>query len=124
MPPEHYYGDIVRRLFLFGAVLMLFAFPLFSPAIPVEPTLNIIAIVLLSVMAGLTNPRQKWTLVIDIVVSIVAFAVPEYYAITFSHLGGSPLFVINQFLAFCFLIALYFSVKSARNAFGKPAEKK
>ena len=119
MPPEHYYGDIVRRLFLWGAIVMILVFPLYSAAIPAQPILNLVGIILLSVMAGLTSPRQAWTLVADVVVAIAAFAVFEYYAVFFSRAGDTNLFIVNQLLALCFFIAMYFSIKTARNALSK-----
>lgn len=116
MPPEHYYGDTVRKLFLSGAIIMLLVYPLFNHTIPAQPMLNIVGIILLSVMAGLTNPRQTWILVADVFLSIAAVSVFEYYAVSFAQAGNQNLFIINQLLAVCFFTALYFAVKTARNA--------
>lgn len=119
MNMQHYYGDAVRTLFLLGAGIMLIIYPLFSGTIPAQPVYNLIGIVILCVMAGLTSPRKSWVLVTNVFVSAGAFIVFEYSALLFVQVGEQNLFIINQILAICFLVSLYLSVKTARYAVSK-----
>jgi hypothetical protein len=114
MPPEHYYGDIVRRLFLAGAIVMVLAYPYFSPFLPQGPAFMMIAIVLLAVMAGSTNPKERWTAAVDSIVSLFAVVFFENHAITFVRTPLTWIFLTDQLLVLIFIIALYFSVKTFR----------
>ena len=116
---QHYYGDIVRRLLIVGAIIMLLiapyeyahralSIPFFSTA------LFAIAMVFL---AGFTNPRHRWTILFDTIVSaclclIFAYLAFSYYTLVERILD--PIFLVRQLLALIFLIALYFSSKSLR----------
>ncbi len=113
-PIIHYYGDIVRKLFLAGAVIMLLAYPFFRTNIPLRPAFTIIAVALLSVMAGLTSPKERWTSAVDALIALGAVITFEYYAVKFAAPQFGGLFVANQLLALTFLVALYFAVKTFR----------
>lgn len=115
-PPQHYYGDTVRRLFIFAAVVMLVGLPFFADRLSAPLVLVLFAILLVALFAGLTNPRQQWVAVLNIGISLIVLIVFEYYAIMFYAEGGSfqLLFWIVQVLAVSFLFALYFSVKMLR----------
>ncbi|HUC31588.1 MAG TPA: hypothetical protein VMR99_02800 [Candidatus Paceibacterota bacterium] len=110
---EHYYDTIVRKLFLAGAIVLILTYPFFSPLLPERPAFILIGIVLLSVMAGLTNPKQRWTSLIDIAVSLFAVVYFENHAIIFVR---NPslfwIFMTDQLLVLIFIVALYFSVKT------------
>jgi hypothetical protein len=114
----HYYGDEVRRLFLLGAVVMALTLPFFQDLIhqPLEVSLG--AILIVGIAAGLTNPRQGWVAMMDIVISIVATLVFEYNAVqNYSLYGsGSGLFWADQVLALIFLVALYYASKTLRGS--------
>lgn len=117
----HYYGDIVRRLFFCAALIMLVTFPFFNKMIPENPELSIAAIVIVGLLAALTNPRQLWTTILNTIVAILAVCVFEYYALIFysRYSLDSAIFWINQLLSLLFLISLYYSVKTFRGTLVK-----
>ncbi len=118
---EHYYGDVVRRLFLASAVLMLATYPFLKDLIPETPVFSIFAIVMIVLFAGLTNPRQVWVAVANMILSGVGLLIFGFYAFQFyaAYTPSSSIFWVNQILGILFLIAFYFSVKTLR---GMPVE--
>lgn len=111
----HYYGDLVRRLFLGGAVLMLVALPFVNPLLPFPIFTSILVIIILCLVAGLTNPLQTWVAIINEVTAIIAVLVFEYYAVLYyQNSGFSLIFNINQILALNFLVAFYYATKNLR----------
>src|SRR3989344_4510405 len=113
---QHYYGDVVRRLFIVGSFVMLLTLPIFNSLIPVHVFFSILAIIIVSTIAGMMNPIHKTMAVIEFFVSIIALLIFEYFAVEyFVSLGQNhPLFFINQGLAILFFVALYFSSKTLR----------
>ena len=112
----HYYGDVVRRLFLVAAIIMLVTLPFFNDRLPISSNLSLLIIVVLAIFAGATNPVKIMLAVIDVMVSIIGAAAFEYYAVQFyiTFSPGDFLFWINQGLAVIFIFALYFSTKTLR----------
>ncbi|MDO8482630.1 MAG: hypothetical protein Q7S86_02315 [bacterium] len=115
---DHYYGELVRKFFLFGGVVMLVSLPFFSDLIPASPTFSLLAVVAISLAAGLINPLMRSAVLFNIVVSIVAMLIFEYQAIrlygTLTLATEGVFFFINQVLALNFFLATYYGVKSAR----------
>lgn len=112
----HYYGDIVRQLFIAGGVIMVLTLPFYKYVIPVPSFVAVLAIVIIDIAAGLTNPRQLWVMKLDLGISLMAAIVFEYHAVTGYETQTEPLFWITQGLAVIFFFALYFSIKSTRGA--------
>lgn len=112
----HYYGDEVRVYFIIGAVIMLVTLPVLRDLILVPPTVSLIAILIIAVAAGLTNPKHVWAAIINVAISGVALIMFENYAVNaYSQYGFKHLlFITDQILALNFLAALYFSVKTLR----------
>lgn len=110
----HYYGDQVRIILFLTGLVMLGGLPYFKDLIPTPANYSIFAIVVIAFLAGFTNPKQVWTIYLDLVVSLVGFLVFEYFAITNSSDLSSGFFLINQLLALLLLVAFYFSTKSLR----------
>lgn len=107
---------MVRVLFMLAALVMVLSLPLINNLLPVNAFVSILIILGLGFLAGLTNPEQKWTVVLDTIIALVALSIFEYFAVN-AFLEGSitnPLFYINQLLAIIFLFALYYSTKSVR----------
>lgn len=109
----HYYGDSVRKIFVGAAVIMLLFLPFYTDRIPFSYSASIFTIVFLGVIAGVTNPLQKWVIVLNTLISAGGVAVFEYMAIN-NYEFLSLFFWINQLLAVLFLIALYFNTKTFR----------
>ena len=120
MTPGHYYGDIVRKLFLAGAIIVILVYPFFSslevpsPFIPAGSVFMITAIVLLAILAGLTSWRGRWTAALDVAVSLFEVVFFEDHAITFVKTPPIWIFLTDQLLALIFITALYFSVRNLR----------
>ena len=78
---RHYYGDTVRVLFLLGAIIMAVALPLFANQLPFPKEISLIAIVLIVVIAGLTDPVRKGIAVLNVVISMAGLLIFEYAAL-------------------------------------------
>lgn len=111
---SHYYGDTVRKLFLAIGVVMLVALPFFSSSLPGPALIAFLGVLVVAVVAGLTNPKQIWVMGLNVGVSLAGLAVFEYYAILQAKTDPVWLFVINQAIALLFFFALYYSVKTLR----------
>lgn len=113
---RHYYGDVVRFLFILAAVIMSVALPFLNTNLPVPVIFSILAILCIGALAGFTNPVLKSTAIINSGVSTIGLIVFEYYAvrayITVSFIN--LMFVVNQILALIFLFAFYYSIKTLR----------
>lgn len=112
----HYYGNLVRRLFLGGAIVMLLGLPFFNAILPVDIFYSLLAIIILSLVAGFTSPRKTWAIAVDEIIAIVAVLAFEYYAVGYyiQYAGWSWIFAISQLLALDFLVALYYNTKTLR----------
>ena len=112
----HYYGDDVRKIFVGSGIVMLLTLPFFNNLLPVHAFVSIFTILVVSIAAGLTNPRKTWTATANVAASVLGLATFEYYAVdAASRYGGeSSLFLVNQFLALAFFVALYLSTKTLR----------
>jgi len=77
-------------------------------------------VLLLTVLAGLTNSRTKGVIMADVVTSIIFFLLFEYLAVSayvqMRHII-EEVFLLRQLLAPLFLIAVYFSTKTYRGVF-------
>ncbi|OGE75437.1 MAG: hypothetical protein A3C85_02980 [Candidatus Doudnabacteria bacterium RIFCSPHIGHO2_02_FULL_48_21] len=115
---EHYYGDAVRMLFLVAAIIMLTSLPMFDQYINIPTVFSVLAILILGLAAGLTNPRQIWDAGINMGVSSAGFLVFMTYAVnSYQASTGEKFFLTNLVLGFTFLLSTYFSVKTFRGLF-------
>ncbi len=112
---RHYYGDTVRSLFMFVAISMAILLPLVKSVLTVPVGISIVAILILGIFAGLTNPRQQWVIGFNSAIAIVGFLVFEYFGINAFIAGEEFFFVINQLLALIFLFAIYYNTKTLRS---------
>lgn len=112
----HYYGDIVRRLFVAASVIILLSIPELIKAFSPTVLELIIGIIIINFLAGLTNPLQSKIAFFDALISAIGFVIFEYQAVIEYTLHGPEtfLFISNQLLAFIFSFALYYSVKTLR----------
>lgn len=115
----HYYGDLVRALFLVGGFVMLVTLPMFNSFLPVSAAFSLLAIVLLVLSAGLTNPKNERSAMLDMSISGIALLVFGYDAVVRYSLGSAGdstgwLFWVDLFLASVFFGALYYSLKTLR----------
>lgn len=113
----HYYGDIVRLIFIIGAIFVLLGIPTMTSILNIPAIIPIISVAVLGITAGITNPVQIFSLRLNVVISIIFlmfFAYMGWYSYTSGTTGFAGF--INQVSAVLFLIASYFSVKSLRGA--------
>ena len=118
----HYYGDTVRVLFVIGGLIMIVSYPFFSSFIKAPIVFSIIGAIALAIFGGLMNPKQKWIMALNTVISIGAFIAFEYSAV-YAYLNLSPaqsvhvaFFWVNQVLSLIFFFAAYLSTKTLRGA--------
>ena len=114
---KHYYGDITRKLFLLGGVLMLFFAPLYPDLLPVNNFFVIVGAIGLSVFAGITNSRQFWVNVADMILAVFLFTLFEvavFQGYNGAEHGISVVFLVRQGIALIFFFTLYYSVKTLR----------
>lgn len=111
---RHYYGDVVRIIFVVCAIVIGLVIPLGgSLAVSIIGMPIVLALV---VLAGFTNPHSKTIMILDTVAAALGILVAEVYAIG-AYLGQSLyLFVLFEVLSVLLLVALYFSAKNVRAA--------
>lgn len=112
----HYYGHIVRYLFLAAAVLMIITLPLFYKYLNVPIIFSVFAIAVLGIAAGLTNPKQISSAIVNFVVSCFGFIIFGYVAVkAYENITGDDKYIITTVaLALIFLFSIYFSMKTLR----------
>ncbi len=116
----HYFGKLIRLIFILGGVVMLAGFPFFSGLIGLPAPLTLLAVIVLTIVGGLINPISKWVFVLSSGVSIGAVMMFEYYAYyTFVNLSpvvqiNVAFFWVNQMLSLLFFVALYLSIRTWR----------
>lgn len=121
--PAHYYGDITRRIFIIGGVVVLLGVPFFVQYLPLPAVLSVFVALILALAAGFVNPKLRIVHIIHLVVSALAVIVFESYAAymyTYLPLDGTILFLflITQTLSILFFVALYYSAKTVRGMSG------
>lgn len=116
MQQAHYYGDKVRSLLITIGIIMIVTLPFFTDRIPKPASFSIIAVLAIVILSGLLNPKHKSLIILNTLVSAVAFIVFEYYAVSTaqSFSAGDSFFIVNQALAILALLATYFGTKSVR----------
>lgn len=118
-PIPHYYGDTVRRFFLACGLVMLLTLPFVATRVPYGLVNAIALIVLLAIFSGVTNPRVKAIMVLDLSISAIGFIYYAYYAaiIYLQNSVNDILFWVDLVISVFFFFALYFATKSVRGEF-------
>lgn len=113
---QHYYGDIVRYLFLAAAVLMLIGLPVFQDYINLPVLVSVCAIAILGIAAGLTNPQQMISATANFVVAVAGFIIFAYNSVIAygNEIADDKFLLSNVVLGVIFLFSLYFSMKTLR----------
>lgn len=114
-PLSHYYGDFVRIIFIITGVIMLFGMSIMSLELGIPIGVSVVAILILGIAAGFTNPALRSSLVLNVVVSLIGLASFIYFSyLSFQYNLSSQIELINKILAVGYLIASYLSIKSLR----------
>ena len=111
----HYYGDVVRVLFVVVAVLLLISIPMFGTVLPFGVPAQIVGAIILVLCAAFTNPHSKWIVVANAIIAGCAVMLFEAAGIFLYTKDAIPLFFVREAGALLMLFALYFSVKTARS---------
>ena len=111
----HYYGDSVRSFFMVIAIIMLVLAPFFGSYLPWALPFEIISALALVVLAGLTNPKSQFVMMINAAVAALGLLVFEIVALNAYVEGSMLLFLAREVIAVCFLIALYQSLRTLRH---------
>lgn len=115
LPAPHYYGDIVRSIFVFAGLVMLAALPFSVSFVPLPLPFTIAGIVVLALLAGFMSPWRVMITLANTIVSLTGTIVFEYQAVTTLNTGEPTyLFFASQILAIAFFVALYYSTKTLR----------
>ena len=110
----HYYGDIVRRLFIGAVAAIVISAPFFGGAIPLLLPLEVIGAVALVILAALTNPKNKTVMIADAGAAAFGIVLYETTALYSYSKGDIWTFLAHEALVLTFVFALYFSTKTVR----------
>lgn len=113
----HYYGDIVRKLFIAAGIIMIITMPVLQQSLSALTFVSLAAIVAIAFFAGFTNPAQEKSVLWDTLVSLAALVIFEYHAVLAYRATQSFWdlnFLVNELLAIIFFFALYYSMKTLR----------
>jgi hypothetical protein len=114
-PIPHYYGDLVRKLLIVAAVMIMLTIPIFPNIYLLPIAVLVVIIFALTTLAGILNPKQMIFMVLVGVVSTSLYFVFENNALYYFGAEDKDLYTwINQSLAILFLITIYFSIKTIR----------
>lgn len=112
---RHYYGDITRNLFLAAGGTMLIFIPLQGSIFPEAAFLFIFGVILVCVLAGLTDARKRWVAVMNAALAFLGLAFFEFYGLQSYRVDGFSFeFLVHQAIALIFFFALYYSTKTLR----------
>jgi cation transport ATPase len=109
------YAGIVRKLFLISGLLLLATLPFLETGFSSAIFYSIALILVLTFFAGMTSPKEKQSILIDILVAVAGFVTFAYQATT-KFTGFFDLFFFTNFsLAVLFLLAFYWSIRAVRS---------
>ncbi|MBI3634075.1 MAG: hypothetical protein HY228_00465 [Candidatus Yonathbacteria bacterium] len=115
--PPHYYGDLVRKQFLFAGFIIIIAALIDSELQNFYLFVGLFGVVGLTVLAGLTSRGNRAVMFTDVLVSACMFLIFEYFSISafvrYQNFSD-PVFFLRQMIAVIFLITLYYSTKTMR----------
>lgn len=112
---HHYYGDKVRLIYLAMAVIMLVITPFFKDRLPVPAFYSIVGVLVLAILAGLTNPKSRSVIFFDFLVSIgLLLAFGHEVVVSYNKTSVDSFFWWNLTLAILAVFTLYFSSKTLR----------
>lgn len=113
-PEAPYYGNIVRKLFIICGLVILITLPFLKTLISGPIFYSLLAVIILTFTAGITSPKYKKSILVDIIVSIVGFGLFAYQGIIAFSGFLNLFFITNLTLAILFLFAFYWCIKTAR----------
>lgn len=110
---RHYYGDVVRVLFIVIAVLLGISV-LLSDNVPLGLIISTPAIILLVMLAGYMNPHGRIVFIVSMLTAAFGVLVIEIFAAAAYTQSNMPLAASLGIAWLMCIIALYYSVKNLR----------
>ncbi len=111
----HYYGDKVRTIFIIAAIIIIVMAPFFRDRIPFREHYTVLGVMVLAMLAGLTNPKLRSIIVLDFIASIFSFLIFGTEAlVTYSQYKGDTFFWANLVLSVITIFGIYYSSKTLR----------
>ena len=111
---NHYFGDIVRQIFISTAALILVAAPFYADNLRVELPFEIGGALALVALAALANPHNRGSMVGSSIAAGVGLVIYEIWALYAYHDSSWVQFFLRELIALLFLVAFYFSLKTVR----------
>jgi hypothetical protein len=116
-PNSHYYGSIVRKLFVSAGILQLIIILVDKDLIQFNLVVGVVSALVIVMLAGFTSPINKWAMIGDLAFAALSFVIFEYLAIARQlqvNTFVDFIFLIRQALAIIFVVAVYFAAKTFR----------
>jgi len=113
-PVPHYYGDIVRQLFVAAAAFLIVGAPFYATDLAAELLFDVLGAFLLVFLAAFTSPSARTILVADAIVAGVGMIIFEYWALVNYQTTAIVAVILRQAIALIFLFAFYFAGKTVR----------
>lgn len=110
----HYYGDVIRQLFVAGAIAMLVGAPFYTTELQPQFPFILFGAIVFVALAALTNPHKKTLTVFDCIAAGVAVFIYETWALSQYASSTWLEFSLRQIIALIFIAAFYFSMKTFR----------
>ena len=110
---NHYYGDVVRMLFVAVAIMIGVAVP-FSGELRMGALIGAPSIVALLVLAGITNPHGKMVLVLNALIAGAGVIFTQLVALSAFGAQQYPFFAFIECMSVLLMAALYLSIKTVR----------
>ena len=77
---KHYYGNLVRLIFIVGAVWMLIGLTTMTRVLNIPIGISIVGVIILVIASGFTNPAQESSLRMNSIIAVI-------YTIIFAYLA-------------------------------------
>ncbi len=113
-PVKHYYGDVVRQLFIAGAILMCVGAPYYADTLSAELPFEIVGAIVLIALAALSNPHGRGFITADSVAAGVGLLIYETWSLYRYEDSTWVQFFLRELISIIFLAAFYFSMKTLR----------
>ena len=113
-PVEHYYGDIVRQLFIAGVAVMLIGAPFYANSLYIELPFEVLGGIGVVALAAFTNPMGKTIMMANAIAAGVILLIYQTWALLGYSASGWLVFFLRELIALIFMAAFYFSLKTLR----------
>lgn len=112
----HYHGDKVRIIYILSALIILVTTPFFREKIPLTGYFSVFCVMVLTIFAGLTNPKSRSIITLNFFISIAAFLVFSHEALESYNSTNSAdgFFLTGMLLSVISIFAIYYSSKTLR----------